>query len=353
MTTPQPLPRRQFASDNYAGICPEALAAMQSANGGHSRAYGDDEWTARACDRIREVFETDCDIFFTFTGGAANALALAAICQPHHAIICHEQSHVETDECGGPELFTGGAKVMPVAGAHGKLDLAAVKERATRRDDVHFPRARALCLTQATEMGTVYTIDELKAVSELARKLKLTLFMDGARFANALSSLSVAPKEITWRAGVEAMSLGGTKNGLAFGEAVVFFNKDLAAEFEYRVKQVGQLCSKMRYIAAPWLAVLENDAWLRHAARSNAMARLLETSLQPVIAKGTIELLAPVEANALFLRMPQALIDALHARGWHFYDFIGPQIIRLMCAWDTMEEDITAFANDCRNLAFS
>ena len=351
MTHPKPLPRRQFASDNYAGVCPEAWRAMEEANAGHSKGYGEDAWTARACDRVRELFETDCDVYFTFTGGAANSLALSAICRAHHAIICHEHAHVETDECGGPEFFTGGAKVMPIGGQHGKLDLAAVKERATRRDDVHFPRARALAITQATEMGTVYSVDEVAAISDVARSLKLSLFMDGARFANAVASLGVAPKEITWQAGVDVLSFGCTKNGLAFGEAVVFFNRDLAQEFDFRVKQVGQLYSKMRFIAAPWIAMLEGDTWLKHAAHSNAMMKKLEAALKPLIDKGTIEQLAPVEANAMFLRMPQPLIDGLRARGWHFYDFIGPQIVRIMCAWDTMEEDIAAFAADALALA--
>ena len=200
-------------------------------------------------------------------------------------------------------------------------------------------------------MGTVYSVDEVAAISDVARSLKLSLFMDGARFANAVASLGVAPKEITWQAGVDVLSFGCTKNGLAFGEAVVFFNRDLAQEFDFRVKQVGQLYSKMRYIAAPWIAMLENDTWLKHAANSSAMRKKREAALKPLIGKGAIEQLAPVQANEMILRLPQALIDRLRGRGWHFYDFIGPRIIRIMCAWDTMEEDIAAFAADAMALA--
>ena len=234
---------------------------MERANAGHSRGYGDDEWTQRATDLLRELFEIDCEVFFTFNGTAANSLSLASLCQSYHSVICHRLAHVETDECGAPEFFSNGSKVLTVPGAQGKLNLDAVEKLVKSRDDLHYPKPRVLSLTQATEMGTVYSIAELDAVGEAARKLGLRVHMDGARFANAVAALHVAPKQITWKAGVDVLCFGGTKNGMAVGEAVVFFKKELAHEFEYRCKQAGQLCSKMRYLAAPWIGMLETGAW--------------------------------------------------------------------------------------------
>ncbi|NQU10141.1 threonine aldolase, partial [bacterium] len=268
-TTFDPL-RRQFASDNNSGVCPEALEALVAANQGHEPSYGDDRWTVRACDLFRELFETDCEAFFVFNGTAANALALASLCQSYHSVICHELAHVETDECGAPEFFSNGTKVLLVGGAAGKVDLAAAEQLARRRTDIHFSKPHVLSLTQATEIGGVYSVDEVRAAGDLARRLGLRLHMDGARFANAVASLGVKPKEITWQAGVDVLCFGGTKNGLAVGEAVLFFNRDLAFEFEYRCKQAGQLASKMRFLAAPWVGLLENGAWLRRAQQANA-----------------------------------------------------------------------------------
>ena len=257
---PAPLKRRQFASDNYAGICPEAWAALQDANSGHAPAYGEDPWTARACDLLRELFEIDCDVFFAFNGTAANSMSLAAMCQSYHSIICHSLSHVETDECGGPEFFSNGTKVLLVEGEAGKISLDAVRHTVERRTDIHYPKPRVLSVTQATEMGTVYGVEELDAIQETARQLKLRLHMDGARFANAAAALGVAPKEITWKAGIDVLCFGGTKNGMPVGDAVIFFNHELAKEFEYRCKQAGQLASKMRFLAAPWVGMLESGA---------------------------------------------------------------------------------------------
>ncbi len=350
MTTAADCDRRQFASDNYAGICPEAWEAMARANSGHAPAYGDDHWTDRAADLLRDIFETDCEVFFTFNGTAANALALASLCQSYHSVICHELAHVETDECGGPEFFSNGTKVLVVPGSHGKVDIAAVDHAVTRRSDIHYPKPRALSITQATELGTVYTPEELAAVAEVARQRGLRLHMDGARFANAAASLNAAPRELTWRAGVDVLCLGGTKNGLAVGEAVVFFDRELAEEFAYRCKQAGQLASKMRFLAAPWVGLLEDGAWLRHAANANARARQLEAALRDLTGQrrpgADMEILHPVQANSVFVRMPRPVADALRARGWKFYDFIGSGGCRLMCSWDTTEQDVTALVAD-------
>jgi threonine aldolase len=247
---------RHFASDNYAGICPEAFAALAQANTGHEVSYGDDAWTAKASDLIRDVFETKCEVFLVFNGTSANSLSLASLCQPYHSILCHEIAHVEVSECGAPEFFANGTKVLLLPGANGKIEPAAIERAVTRRTDIHYPKPRGLTLTQATEVGTVYTPDELKALWGVARKFDLRVHMDGARFANAVASLGVAPKEITWQAGVDVLSFGGTKNGIGVGEAVVFFNVELAREFDYRCKQGGQLASKMRFLSAPWVGLL-------------------------------------------------------------------------------------------------
>lgn len=340
--------RRQFASDNYAGVCPEAWAAMSKANSGHVRGYGDDEWTEKAANLIRDVFETDAEVFFVFNGTAANSLSLASLCQSYHSILCHDFAHVERDECGAPEFFSNGTKVLLLPGENGKIDPAGIEQTAKRRTDIHFPKPRAVSLTQATEMGTVYSVNEVKAIGEMCRKLGLRLHMDGARFANAVASLDAAPKEITWQAGVDVLCFGGSKNGMALGEAVVFFDKQLAAEFDYRCKQAGQLASKMRFLAAPWVGMLQDGAWLRYAAHANRMAAYLEDQMRPI---KQVKQMFPRQANAVFVELPTNVIEGLWDRGWMFYNFIGKGGCRLMCAWDTTVEDIDAFVGDMKELA--
>lgn len=327
----------QFASDNYAGICPEALQAMETANHGFEPSYGDDVWTDRACESIRQVFETDCQVFFVFNGTAANSLALAALCRSYHSVICHDLAHVETDECGAPEFFSNGTKILHIHGPQGKLALAEVERAITRRSDIHYPRPKVLSLTQATEVGTVYTPDEIGAAGELARRYGLRVQMDGARFANAVVSLDVPPADITWRAGVDVLCLGGAKNGLAVGEAVVFFDRELASEFEYRCKQAGQLASKMRFISAPWIGMLESGAWLKNARHANDCAALLEQKLAGIPG---VRIMYPRQANSVFVEMPEAVVGGLRAAGWHFYSFIGSGGARFMCSWQTTREDV-------------
>ena len=218
-------PTQHFASDNYAGVCPEAMAAFVAANAGHAPAYGEDEWTRKVSDRLRELFEADCDVYFVFNGTAANSLALASLCQSYHSVVCHELAHVQTDECGGPEFFSNGSKLLPAQGANGKLTPGSVLEVISRRSDIHYPKPRVVTLTQSTEVGTVYRPDEVAAISACAREHGLRVHMDGARFANAVASLGVAPAEITWKAGVDVLCFGGTKMGLPVGEAVVFFDR--------------------------------------------------------------------------------------------------------------------------------
>jgi threonine aldolase len=338
--------KRHFASDNFAGICPEAWAALAEANQGHAPGYGEDRWTEKASDLIRDIFEKDCDVFFVFNGTAANSLALASLCQSYHSVLCHESAHVERDECGAPEFFSNGAKVLLLPGPHGKVDPCEIEPMVKRRTDLHYPRPRVLSLTQATEAGTLYSIDELTQIGTIAKALGLKIHMDGARFANAVASLEVAPKTITWEVGVDVLCFGGTKNGTPVGDTVVFFNRDLAHEFDYRCKQAGQLCSKMRFLAAPWVGLLQDGAWLRHAAHANAMAAALHQKLQDL---PELKILFPRQANSVFAELPLRVIDALHQRGWKFYNFIGKGGCRLMCAWDTTEEDVNRFAGDLKS----
>lgn len=333
---------QHFASDNYAGICPEALKWLIEANqSGHEPAYGEDQWTQRVCNAIRELFQTDCEVFYVFNGTAANSLALAALCQSYHSVICHEVAHIETDECGGPEFFSNGSKLLTAQGVNGKLTPESIEAIVTRRNDIHYPSPKVVSITQSTEVGTVYQIDEIRAICETAHGHGMSVHMDGARFANAVASLNVHPADITWRAGVDVLCFGGTKNGLPVGEAVVFFNRKLAEDFAYRVKQSGQLASKMRFISAPWLGLLENDVWLRNAHHANAMAQRLHDALLTI---AQAQMLFPCESNAVFVSLPQAAIERLRAEDWRFYQFIGAGGCRFMCAWDTQPEMVDKLA---------
>ena len=335
----------QFASDNYSGICPEALDYLLNANQGDVPAYGDDEWTQKATDTFRAIFEIDCDVFFVFNGTAANSLTLASLCQSYHSVICHELAHVETDECGAPEFASNGSKLLLAQGDHGKLDPAHVEQLITRRTDIHYPKPKVISLTQATEVGTLYTTDELATLSELARRHGLKVHMDGARFANALVASGKTPAELTWQAGIDVLCCCGTKNGMGIGEAILFFDRSLAEDFAYRCKQAGQLASKMRFISAPWLGLLETGAWLRNAAHANRMAAYLEQQLRQI---PELEILFPRQVNGVFVQMPAAVIDHLHRRGWKFYTFIGSGGVRLMCAWNTTPEAIDELVEDIK-----
>jgi len=338
----------QFASDNWSGICPEAWIALAEANAGHAPAYGGDDWTAAGVAAIRELFETECDVFFVFTGTAANSIGLSAMARNTDAIICHAHSHINVDECGAPHFFSGGAKLVTAETPNAKLTPEVIVQLATTPHDVHSARPSVVSLTQSTEHGTVYTPLEMWQIAEVAHARGMTVHVDGARFANAVASLDCAPADIAWRAGVDALSLGGTKNGLPFGEAIVFFDRRLAEEFGRRRMQGGQLASKMRYLAAPWSSVLQSGAWLRYATHANAMATRLAEGIADV---PSTRLLAPVEANGVFVDVPQSMIAALRERGWQFYEFIGATGIRLMCSWDMTPEIVDALVADIRKLA--
>jgi threonine aldolase len=337
----------QFASDNNAGICPEAFAALAEANRGHAAAYGADDRTRRAADAIRAVFDVDAEVFLVYTGTAANSLAIASICRSTDAVVCHASAHVNVDECGAPEFFSGGAKLLVVDTPLAKVTPEALVSRAVTPHDEHASRPRALALTQATELGTVYTPDELRLLCDTAHERGMKVHLDGACFANAVASLGCHPADIAQRAGVDVLSFGGTKNGMPFGEAVLFFDRALADEFLRRRKQGGQLASKMRFLAAPWVAMLEDGAWLRHAAHANAMARRLADA---IVGLPGVALIAPVEANGVFAHLPARVIEALHERSWRFYVFVGDTGCRFMCAWDTPAEVVDALAADIRTL---
>jgi threonine aldolase len=333
----------QFASDNYSGICPEALEYTLKANEGSAPAYGNDAWTERASDYFRQLFEIDCEVFFAFNGTAANSLALASLCQSYHSVVCHETAHVETDECGAPEFFSNGSKLLIAKGENGKLTPEVIEAIVHKRSDIHYPKPKVISLTQTTEVGTVYSVDELVAIQAIAKRHQLKVHMDGARFANAVAAGDRTPAEITWKSGVDVLCFCGTKNGMALGEAILFFDKTLAEDFAYRCKQAGQLASKMRFISAPWLGLLETGAWLRNAQHANQCAAYLEERLTAI---ANVALMFPRQANAVFVKMPEPVLQHLRDKGWQFYTFIGVGGARFMCSWSTTQERIDQLVGD-------
>ena len=335
----------QFSSDNASGICPEVLEYMLKANIGDVPAYGNDEWTQRATDHFRELFEIDCDVFFVFNGTAANSLSLAALCQSYHSVICHETAHIETDECGAPEFASNGSKLLLGKGENGKLTPESIASIVNKRTDIHYPKPKVISITQPTELGTIYTIDELLAIQAIAQQYDLKIHMDGARFANAVAATDHSPAALTWKSGVDVLCFCGTKNGMAIGEAILFFKKDLAEDFAYRCKQAGQLASKMRFIAAPWLGLLETGAWLKNARHANRCATYLEKKLLEI--EG-VELMFPREANAVFVTLPESVIQQLRSKNWLFYTFIGVGGVRFMCSWNSTQDRIDQLVQDIR-----
>ncbi|SRR5579885_613513 len=334
-----------FSSDNSYGATPDMLHALAHANHGTAASYGDDEFTSRLRARMSAFFGREVAVFPMLTGTAANALALATLCPPHGAIFCHAESHIAVDECGASEFFTHGAKLVTLAGASGKLSPETIEGAlADFQRGVHGPKPCVISITQASESGTVYRPAEIAALSSLARRRKLKLHMDGARLFNALAHLQCPAADITWKAGVDALSFGATKNGALAAEAVVFFDPEAAADFEYRRKKAGHLLSKMRFVSAQWEAMLEGDRWKVAAGHANAMAEKLAQGLRG--AKDA-EIACPVEANAVFVRLPDAKVAKLRKAGARFYDWgpshAGRTLIRLVCSFATTEADIGRF----------
>src|SRR6476659_564031 len=302
-------PGRAFASDNWAGVHPEVLAALAAANVGHVPSYGEDSYTHEAVSRIRRELDEDAEVFLVFSGTAANVLCLQSMVQSHQAVICAETAHVHVHECGAAEKHIG-CKLLPVPSPNGKITVAAIREHLHDIGNEHHVQPRAITITQATEYGTVYTPQEIPATPDFAHTHSLLLHMDGARIFNAAAYLNVSPKAITSGAGVDALSFGGTKNGLVAGEAVVFFKQTLADDFEFKRMQGMQLASKMRFIAAQYNALLSNDLWKRSAVHSNGMAQLLAKELATI---SGIQLTQQVQANEIFATMPAAVIPKIQA----------------------------------------
>ncbi|HIK53757.1 MAG TPA: low specificity L-threonine aldolase [Synechococcales cyanobacterium M55_K2018_004] len=330
-----------FCSDNVTGIAPAILEAIAAANAGSAMPYGDDPISQRLNSRFSELFETSVSVFPVATGSAANALALSTLCPPYGAIYCHAEAHINVDECGAPELFTGGAKLVTLSGEQGKLQANALAELLQKSGAgvVHHVQPAVVSLTQATEAGTVYTVAEVEAIAQVAHTHHLALHMDGARFANAVVSLGCSPATITWRAGVDVLSFGATKNGALAAEAVVFFNPEQAQDFIYRRKRGGHLFSKMRFLSAQLEAYLEQDLWLKNAAHANHMAQVLAQGLATVPG---IELCYPVQANEIFAALPRPVLEGLLADGFQFYQWEGGDrpMVRLVTAFNTDLSDV-------------
>ncbi|MGN6516130.1 MAG: threonine aldolase family protein [Rhizomicrobium sp.] len=339
-----------FISDNAYGASPQILAAVAAASAGTQTSYGEDSHTRRVNDMLSAIFEREIAAFPVVTGTAANALALATLCPPYGAVLCHKDSHIVADECAAPEFFTGGAKLLSLGGTGNKLTPQALAEGLSRLGSgVHSPRPSAISITQATELGTTYKLDEIGAIADFAHGHGMTLHMDGARFANALVSLGCTPAEMTWKAGVDALSFGATKNGALCAEAVIFFDRARAEEFEYRRKKGGHLVSKMRFISAQLEAYLENDLWLANARHANALARKLGEGLGGIPG---ISLAHPVEANGVFAWLPRARAAHLRKQGAAFYDWIREPdrvMARLIASFATPEDDVAKFIQAARN----
>ncbi len=331
---------KSFASDNYAGVLPEVMEALAKANSQHVRSYGADDITQRVVSRFREVFDADVDVYFVFNGTGANLLSISSATRSYNSVLCADTSHIYNDESSAPETFTG-CRFFPLkANDHGKLDIETISERLIRKCDVHYPQTALLSITQATEYGTVYRPEEIKAIAELTKEHGLYLHMDGSRFFNAAASLKCDLKDISGNAGVDILSLGGTKAGMMYGEAVVVFNKELSKHIAYKHKQIMQLASKTRFIAAQFEAMLQDELWRRTATHANKMAEKLCHALTP---NRKIKITRPVQANALFAEIPRNWYEPLQEH-YPFYVWKdSTHEVRFMTAWDTREEEITNF----------
>jgi threonine aldolase len=331
-----------FRSDNTSGAAPQVLAALAAAGAGSRSSYGEDAQTRRVEARLQEIFDTDLSAFFVATGTAANALGLSLLAPPWGLIYCHEDAHVAADECGAPEFYTGGAKLAPLPGVNGRISAAQLRALLPGSlGVVHQAQPAAVSLSQATEAGTVYRPEDIAAIAEIAHSHGLRMHMDGARFANAVAFLNVAPADLSWRAGIDVLSFGASKNGALAAEAVIVFDRSLGAGCGYRRKRGGHLLSKMRFLSAQLEAYLADDLWLGLARHANDMAARLAAGLSAVPG---IRLCHPVEANEVFVEVPEALIRALLAQGFQFYRWPGEQDtrLRLVTAFSTQPADVDA-----------
>lgn len=331
---------RGFGSDNHAGVHGEVIEALQRVNVGHVHSYGDDVYTSEAVALFRQVLGSEVEVFFVFNGTGANVTALAALTQFYDAVICSDTAHLDIDECGAPERVAG-VKLLTVPAIDGKLTPSGIDQRIAGRGDEHQVRPRAVSITQASELGTVYTPDEVRALADCAHARGLHLHVDGARIANAAVSLGLELGAITRDCGVDVLSFGGTKNGLMLGEAVVFFDPELAEHYRYARKQGMQLASKMRFVAAQFTALLKDDLWQRNACHANAMAQVLAERVREIPG---VEILYAVQANAVFARLPLEVIPVLQ-RDFFFYPWDAERgEVRWMTSFDTELEDVEEFA---------
>lgn len=342
-----------FRSDNDAGASPQILQALADCNTGIAYPYGADPWTRRVEARFEQIFERKLQVLLVMTGTAANSLALAGMTPPWGSVLCHRLAHVNTDECGAPEFFGAGLKLVASASAGSLLDPVVVSAELRRgRGDVHSVQPSAVTITQATEEGQVYTPAQVAAIGQACRHAGASLHMDGARFANALVSLDCTPAELTWRAGVDVLSFGATKNGALNAEALIVFNETLIATLPFRRKRAGHLLSKMRFIAAQMDAYLQDDLWLQNARHANAMTRRLATGLAAVPG---VEMTTPAATNILFVKMAPALIQGLHAQGFDFYHGgrWDPGVARLVTSFQTTADMIDRFVGAARTIDLS
>lgn len=326
---------RGFVSDNCAGIHPDVLDALAACNAGHAPSYGADQWCDQATGKFAELFEKKVPVCFAFNGTGANILSLSSIVKPYHSILCAESAHINADETGAPERVLG-AKLLDIPSPSGKLAPSDLKPFIAAQGNPHHSQPRVISITNVTEWGTVYTPEEVRALASFAHANGMLLHMDGARIANAVIACGCSMAEMTWKAGLDVLSFGGVKNGTMFGEAVLFFNESLAADALYLRKNITQLQSKMRYIGAQYIALLSNGLWSRNATHANAMALKLEAMLKGF---DSIEWMQPVQANMLFVKMPEMMSSIVCAEG--FGSKMG-DVVRMVTAWDTREEEINA-----------
>ena len=332
---------RSFASDNNSGVHPDIFEAMNRVNVGHTIGYGDDIFTNSALDKMKKIFGEDSGIYFVFTGTAANVLGLDTITQSYNSIICAETSHIHEDECGAPEKFTA-CKLLALHTEDGKLTPEKVSKELYGFDFEHHSQPKVISITQSTEMGTVYTPEEIRDLSVVAHKYKMLLHMDGARIANAAAYLGLSFEKFSRDVGVDVLSFGGTKNGMMYGEALVFFDKKYSENFKYIRKQGMQLASKMRFISAQFEEYLDNDLWLRNAQHSNKMAQLLAIKLKDV---PKIQITQKVESNGVFARIPKEIIPVLQEEYFFYVWDEKSSEVRWMCSFDTSEEDVIKFTD--------
>lgn len=331
--------KRGFGSDNHSGISPEILKAIADANVDHALAYGDDEYCSRVEDLFRSYFGNQAQVYFVFNGTGANVLSIDTLCRSHHAVVCAESAHINVDECGAPQRIVG-CKLLTVPTPDGKLTPELVKTQLHGFGFEHHSQPRAISITQSTELGTLYTLEEIKALADLAHSYNMYLHVDGARLANAAVAMGCTFKEMTTDLGVDILSFGGTKNGMMMGESVVVLNPTLDVELKYRRKQMSQLCSKMRFIAAQYEAYLTTGLWRRNAEHSNHMAQLLYNAVKDI---PQVEVQYPVQVNSVFVKLPHDVWTGLQ-QDYFFYDWDeANDIVRWMCSFDTTEQDIQDF----------